>query len=303
MDRRNRSTNYKEYTSIFTGGTILSSYDGEYLSCLAQRDYSEAKKKLWDKMIGNVTELNNPAFANGNINAYPNVQYSSENRVIEPSIRGRKLYIPIESFFCKTSKLALPLIALQYQEISIRITLRPIIDLYTINNVVDYDKYKPSTGLMYQTKPNPNLTQHLMYNFLQPPRDSKSSSSLYDKTLLNWNADIHLMANYIFLSEDERINFSSKSHKLLIKQVYSYDFFDVMGSKLVEIESKNLVINYMWRFRRSDAFNRNQWNNYTNWPYNNNIPQKLINLLEPDNLNLDQSTETHIIGIIRVICQ
>ena len=31
----------------------------------------------------------------------------------------------------------------------------------------------------------------------------------------------------------------------------------------------------MWRFRRSDAYLRNEWSNYTNWPYNNIIPQTL----------------------------
>ena len=28
----------------------------------------------------------------------------------------------------------------------------------------------------------------------------------------------------------------------------------------------------MWRFRRSDAFMRNEWSNYSNWPYNNILP-------------------------------
>ena len=36
-----------------------------------------------------------------------------------------------------------------------------------------------------------------------------------------------------------------------------------------------MISNYMWRFRRSDAFLRNEWSNYTNWPYQNVIPQSL----------------------------
>ena len=66
-----------------------------------------------------------------------------------------------------------------------------------------------------------------------------------------------------------------QEHKILIKQVYTYDFLDVNGSRIVEIESKDMVSNYMWRFRRSDAYLRNEWSNYTNWPYNNIIPQSL----------------------------
>ena len=67
--------------------------------------------------------------------------------------------------------------------------------------------------------------------------------------------------------------FAAKEHKIYYKQIYTYDFFDVAGSKIVEIESKDMVSNYMWRFRRSDAYLRNDWSNYTNWPYKDIIPQ------------------------------
>ena len=44
----------------------------------------------------------------------------------------------------------------------------------------------------------------------------------------------------------------------------------------------------MWRFRRSDAFLRNEWNNYTNWAYHNVIPQKIsddLPILEGQEIN------------------
>ena len=83
------------------------------------------------------------------------------------------------------------------------------------------------------------------------------------------------MASYVFLGQDERRIFASKEHKILIKQIYTYDFLDQTGSKIVELESKDMVSNYMWRFRRSDAYLRNEWSNYTNWPYRNVLPQSL----------------------------
>ena len=104
---------------IKSGGTTLAQYSGEYLSCIKERDFSNAKKDLFNKMTGNVPELNDPANANGNVNVYPNSMFIDETGV-EPSIRSRKIYIPIEAFFCDSSKLALPLVALQYQEISIK---------------------------------------------------------------------------------------------------------------------------------------------------------------------------------------
>ncbi len=44
--------------------------------------------------------------------------------------------------------------------------------------------------------------------------------------------------------------FAAQEHKILIKQIYTYNFLDVNGSKIVEIESKDMVANYMWRFSK-----------------------------------------------------
>ena len=46
--------------------------------------------------------------------------------------------------------------------------------------------------------------------------------------------------------QDERRIFASKEHKILIKQIYTYDFLDQAGSKIVELESKDMVSNYMY---------------------------------------------------------
>ena len=54
-------------------------------------------------MTGNVKELYDPANSHGNINVYPNAFYNKETN-IEPSIRGRQLYIPLGSFFGDSSK-------------------------------------------------------------------------------------------------------------------------------------------------------------------------------------------------------
>ena len=59
-----------------------------------------------------------------------------------------------------------------------------------------------------------------------------------------------------------------------MKQIYTYTFLGKAGSQMVDVESKDLVSNYTWRFRRSDAFERNEWNNYTNWAYKDIQPQK-----------------------------
>ena len=275
-------TNMIDEIEIYSGGVSLAKYSGEYLNCMKERDFNNVKKKLWNRMTGNIPELNNPGNANGNINTYPNVQWSTDALDIEPSIRGRQLYIPLDAFFCESSKMALPLVALQYQEINIRISLKPIMDLYTINNV---QETPGDNGLSYRMRPNKNVIDHELWRFLQPPKDKFADTTNYNQNIFDWKADVHLMGTYVFLGQDELRIFAAQEHKILIKQVYTYDFLDVNGSRIVEIESKDMISNYMWRFRRSDAYLRNEWSNYTNWPYNNIIPQSLqdFNILSMPN--------------------
>jgi hypothetical protein len=281
---------------IHSGGVCLSKYSGEYLSCLKERDFNKTKKELWNKMVGNTTALHSPEDDIGRENIYPHAQSDPSDNSVEPSIKGRKIYIPLDAFFCDSSKLALPLVALQYQEIFIRITFEPIKNLYVINDttLVEY-----SHGLGPRISPNPNEPEHQLWRFLQPPQKntacrstiSESEENGYDTKRNDWNADIHLISTYIFLDKEEQRVMAQNSHNILFKQIHSHNFFNIAGSHIIQIESKDLVANYMWRFRRSDAKDRNEWQNYTNLKYDN-IPGKFLEAFDiekMENYNIDTS--------------
>ena len=97
----------------------------------AQKEAADAedeasKKELYNRMTGNIPELFDPANSFGNFNTYPNTSYTTNTAGAEPSIRGRQLYIPINTWFTLDSALALPLLCLEYNELNINITFRPI---------------------------------------------------------------------------------------------------------------------------------------------------------------------------------
>jgi len=265
---------------IHSGGVSLSKYSGEYLSCLKERDFSKTKKELWNKMVGNTIDLHSPendTLDGGKVyfHAQKDVPTTEKpDTPVEPTIKGRKIYIPLDAFFCDSSKLALPLVALQYQEISIKITFEPIKNLYTIRDTT-IQTSSPHFPIGHGIAPEPNLTEHQLWRFLQPPpvplgcrtSDLASEEAGYDTTIVDWNADIHLISTYIFLDKEEQRVMAQNSHKILFKQIHTHTYFDIAGTHIVQIESKDLVSNYMWRFRRSDAKERNAWSNYTNLKY------------------------------------
>jgi len=248
--------------SITCGNYTLQEYSGDYLLSAVQRDFNTDKKSLFDKMTGNITELNDPANAGSRVNAYPNAYFTDALAGPEPSIRGRTLYIPLNNWFGLKSQMAFPLTSLQYNELHINITLRPINQLFQLRDVFD------STFNYPYVAPNFNLWYMQFYRFLQPPPDVAIGIDSYTDLRTLWNADVHLNCTYCFLSNDEERQFALQEQKYLIKQVHERQFYDVTGPNKVSLESLGMVPNWMFYFQRSDVNLRNEWSNYTNWPYN-----------------------------------
>jgi hypothetical protein len=266
---------------ILIGGHMMSRYDGEYLTMLANRN----KHDIWNDMTGNTVELNNPAFAFNRNGFYPNADGSGNP--IEPSIRGRQLYIPLNAWFCQSTYRAFPLVACQYSEMEIVITMRKINELYRIRNVLDISNLDADNKPKY-IAPNPAEKFHQFFYFINQPKvpfnelsTTENVLSLYDNQSNEWNFDIHLIANYIYLDDEERQHIALSEHEYMIYDPYKYEVLNVTGSRAINIETKDLVSSYMIRFRRSDVNQRNEWTNYTNWEYPYDTPQSLQNIPLP----------------------
>ena len=248
--------------SITCGNYTLQEYSGNYLLASVQRDYNAIKLDLFNRMIGQEPELMNPANANSRINSYPNAYYTDDYAGAEPSIRGRILYIPLNNWFSLKSQMAFPLTSLQYNELHINITFKPINQLFTIRDVFDATNNYPYIS------PNFNVWYMQFHRFLQPPPDVAIGINSYVDQRALWNADIHLNCTYCFLSNNEERLFALQEQKYLIKQVHERKFPNVTGPNKVDLESLGMVSNWLFYFQRSDANLRNEWSNYTNWPYN-----------------------------------
>jgi hypothetical protein len=272
---------------ITCGSTILQRYSGEYLAAMVERDFDADKKDLFNRMTGNIPELNDPVnwTARGTkMGAYPSAYYTEASAGAEPSIRGRDLYIPINAWFTLDSRCAFPLINLQYNELIINITLRPIQQLFQVRDVFD-----SSNGYPY-VSPNFNEDRFQMYRFLQTPPSIDIASSQYVNQVRTWNADVHLISTYCFLSSEEQQLFAAEDQVYLVKDIFEYNYLNVAGSTKVKLESSSgMVSNWMWYLRRNDVLLRNEWSNYTNWPLQNLVPSNIT--LAPTKISIDGKTD------------
>jgi hypothetical protein len=267
--------------TITCGSLTLQRYSGQYLKAMIERDFSKEKRDLIDKMIGNTVELTDPANREIFASLYPTAfaTKTTTNEGTEPSIRGRQIYVPINTWFTMDSRCAFPLIALQYNELVINITIRPIQDLFVIRDVFDTINDNP------YIKPDFNRPEINMYQFLQSPPyipiyQSGKSMFATDPTIVlpspstyyanksdTWNADIHLISTYCFLSNEEAALFAKEDQLYLVKDVFEYTFHNVSGTSKIELTSNGMIAGWMWFLQRNDVNMRNEWTNYTNWPY------------------------------------
>ena len=280
---------------VTVGGQLIQEFTGQYLLNMVNRDFSEEKKKVFNELIGNGnqtfgSELTNPAFyggnpelQNGNRGFYPNATYVPESQGgPQPSISARTIYIPINIWSTLSSKMAFPLVSLQYNYLQIEIECRPVTELFVIRDVLKQDPDDTFNRGKY-IRADQNIPAYQFYRFLHPPPKDNittTNNDVYDDKRTDWFTDIHLVSTYAFLSDDEVRVFAAKPQKYLIREVHEYDYHNVTGNQRTKIYSLGLVANWMWYFQRDDVDQRNEWSNYTNWEYNF-LPYNSLGNTEP----------------------
>jgi hypothetical protein len=276
---RNLGTHMVKEIEITCGSQTIQKYSGEYLSAMVERDFTADKKELFNKMIGDIPEFYEPENSMGRVNTYPNAYYTDNNAGAEPTIRGRDIYIPINTWFTLDSRCAFPMVALQYNELYINVTIRPIQELFQVRDVYDYANRYP------YIQPDFNKSHFQMYRFLQTPPAVILTQDTYQNKISTWNADVHLISTYCFLSKEEATKFALEDQVYLVKDVFQHSFQNITGSQKLRLYSAGMISSWMWYLQRNDVNLRNEWSNYTNWPYRT-IPNDLelapkSNTLEP----------------------
>jgi hypothetical protein len=252
---KNLGVNVVNYISLLIEGQTIDKNYGEWLNIWNELTLTEDKKNTYYEMIGHIPEMYNPENAPGNNGIYPEANIAND---YIPSIQGRRLYVPLVFWFNRNPGLALPLIALQYNQIEIEIELNALTNLYTI-----IETNASSSNYGYRIKPSTTIAAHGIENYVADGNIVKIVDG--DRTLQKFDINPFLLIDYIYLDEDERRRFSVNQHEYLIEQVTQSRFLGLQGSHSLELDIHLPTKELIWITRRNDADERNDWNNYTNW--------------------------------------
>ena len=115
---------------IYSNDTLIQEFIGQYLLNMVYRDFTE-DQKIFNRMIGNTEDLMDPKNYKNRNNNYPNAAYFGSMREkmrygLEPSIRGKQLFVPINLWSTMNNKTPIPLISMQYSELRVEVEVRPV---------------------------------------------------------------------------------------------------------------------------------------------------------------------------------
>ena len=130
---------------------------------------------------------------------------SAGDGITHASVDIGKIYIPLHFWFCRNAGLALPLIALQYHEVKVKMT------------------FEDQTKLV-RTSPDDTATQFI---------SASTDTSAYEVKDLQFN----LWCDYIYLDTDERRRFAQVSHEYLIEQIQEFQ-------TNIESQNQSIAINF-----------------------------------------------------------
>lgn len=161
-----------EYIEFSIGGYKIDKHFGQWLDIWYELMGKKDQEDAYFRMIGNISILN------------------TFDRAIKPQYT---MLVPLQFFFCRFSGTALPLIALQYSDVSIRIKFRKFSEC----------SYIEDTGT------------------------AVSLDDILENKSVDMNAN--LVIEYIYLDSGERKKFAQASHEYLIEQLqveYEDNFVD-----------------------------------------------------------------------------
>lgn len=192
-----------DYVEIQIGERVIDRHYGQWMNIWSELVTDLSKKDALDTMVGK-HEFFTSSTQNGSLN----------------------LRVPLQFWFCKNIGSALPLVALQYQDVRINLKLKPFSLLWTSNDFENAKEILPD---------NINFDQ------------------------------ISLIVNYVFLDEDERRYFAQNKHFYLIEQLQlSTQSIDITREEnIIELPFNHPVKELIWVVQGDNVRERRQWTNYS----------------------------------------
>lgn len=209
-----------EKVDLLIGGQLIDSHLGHWMDINARLRYPQYSQNsmITNEMCGSKDDTNHlynnyqkcSASSGVYSNSYKDKNEDIINEIEYSQVTIGKLSVPLQFFFCENPGLALPLIALQYNEVVLHFELR---DLNHFMNQVKESERKKTPPV------NVNISEENPLN--------KGHGEIW--------------VEYVYLDTDERRRFAQVSHEYLIEQIQYREEILTEGNFAINLVFNNSV--------------------------------------------------------------
>jgi hypothetical protein len=202
-----------DYVEVLIGGEQIDRQYGDWMNIWYELTSNRNMEDSYMKMIGNVPKLT----------------------TFDRDIKSKyDLFIPLQFWFCRHNGLAIPLVAIEYHDVTISIKLKNVEDCC----------YHENTG------------------------ESINLSDLFED--YNYGIEASLLVDYIYLDGPERKKFAQGAHEYLIEQSQMMSIENVDQQKVqIKLDFNNPCKEMIWVMQKdsyiqnNDGFTKCRWDNYS----------------------------------------
>jgi hypothetical protein len=136
---------------------------------------------------------------------------------------------------------------------------------------LDINGNKVAPGFQLNASPITYLPENVYYTSVSDASDVLINNFLTDigtpNPLLNtWPLNPRVQMTYVYLTDEERAQFSNQPLQYLVRQITTYQFPGLTSRQFVELQTHNPIERLLIIPRRSDSLQyRNQTENFSNW--------------------------------------
>lgn len=116
-----------KWVKLEIGNTEVDKHYGLWMNIWGDLTIDASKHRGWLEMIGQQVPIETPTFGGGTITyTYNGLQWLTATHATQ------RLYVPLQFWFCRDPGVALPIVALPFAPVRIRIEFRALTDLYYV---------------------------------------------------------------------------------------------------------------------------------------------------------------------------
>lgn len=245
---------------IFVDSKILDRIDNHLIQIFNTDELNCDSLDKYNELIGNEKYY----FENDTLQEFNFSQQNLDDNFNIPNIKKKNLIIKIPFYFVRNKLQKLPLLKLRQNNIQIKLTLKPLNDLYLIGNICSVKLGKYNYIYDELDKNTYNIINYYKFSKVINQNNNNNLSILdLVKNSYFQNINLSLIYYVYFIDNSEKKYLLNNNINLLVERNLKYSFLGLSVFSQNRFYINSNIKEVILVPQRNDTYLRNTWSNYS----------------------------------------